>query len=132
HLTGPLSVTHTYADHAAHWVILQIVTPDGCVAVDSVQTRPPAATIYFPNSFTPDGDGFNDTFGGEGRLIEEYELLIFDRWGTLIFESHRLEDRWDGRVNGEDPVVGVYAYRFRVSGLSMLPQQGKGHITLVR
>ncbi|MEO7082568.1 MAG: choice-of-anchor L domain-containing protein, partial [Flavobacteriales bacterium] len=96
--TGVLDVNHTYLDYDAHWVILQIITPDGCVAVDSVQTRPPAATLYFPNSFTPDGDGFNDTFGAEGRLIEQYELLIFDRWGTLIFESHSMDDRWDGRV----------------------------------
>ncbi len=130
--TGVLDVNHTYQDYEAHWVVLQIITPDGCIAVDSVRTRPPAATIYFPNSFTPDGDGFNDTFGAEGRLIEQYELLIFDRWGTLIFESHSMDHRWDGRVKGEEPVIGVYAYRYRAKGLSMPLHQGLGHITLVK
>jgi gliding motility-associated-like protein len=131
-VTGVLDVTHTYEDLDAHWVILRITTPDGCLAVDSVQTRPPSATIYFPNSFTPNGDGFNDGFGGEGRLLEHYELLIFDRWGRLVFESRSLDHRWDGRVNGEDPVTGVYAYRYRAKGLSMPLQQGFGHITLLK
>ena len=130
--TGVLNLTHTYQDYESHWVVLQITTPDGCIAVDSVSTRPPSATVYFPNSFTPNGDGFNDTFGGEGRLVEEYELLIFDRWGTLIFESHSMADRWDGQVKGEEPVIGVYSYRYRVKGLSMPLHQGFGHITLVR
>ena len=130
--TGVLNVTHTYTDYDAHWVVLSIITPDGCIATDSISTRPPSATIYFPNSFTPDGDGFNDTFGAEGRMVEEYELLIFDRWGTLIFESHSMDDRWDGRVKGDEPVIGVYAYRYRAKGLSMPMHQGFGHITLVR
>ena len=127
-----MNVTHTYTDQLAHWVVLTIVTPDGCVAVDSVFTPPPTATLYFPNTFTPDGDGTNDSFGAEGRLIGQYELLIFDRWGAMIFESHRLEDRWDGRVGGEEPVTGIYAYRYRAEGLSMPIRQGFGHITLLR
>ncbi|MBX2981236.1 MAG: choice-of-anchor L domain-containing protein [Flavobacteriales bacterium] len=130
--TGVLDVTHSYQDYDAHWVVLQIITPDGCIAVDSVRTRPPAATIYFPNSFTPNDDGFNDTFGAEGSLVEEYELLIFDRWGTLIFESHSMDHRWDGRVKGEEPVTGVYPYRYRAKGLSMPMHQGFGHITLLK
>ncbi len=130
--TGVLDVTHTYQDYDAHWVFLRIVTPDGCIAVDSVRTRPPSATIYFPNSFTPNDDGFNDSFGGEGIMVDIYELLIFDRWGSLIFESHSMDQRWDGRVNGEEPVIGVYPYRYRAKGLSMPFHQGFGHINLLR
>ncbi len=130
--TGVLSLTHSYTDYEAHWVVLQIVTPDGCLASDSLQTRPPAATLYFPNSFTPDGDGRNDTFGGVGKLVDEYELLIFDRWGSLVFESHDMGQQWDGRVKGEAPVVGIYPYRYRAKGLSMPLHQGFGHVNLIR
>lgn len=131
-ISGPLNITHSYLDLDAHWVVLQIITPDGCMASDSILTRPPAATVYFPNSFTPDGDGHNDTFGGEGRLIDRYELLIFDRWGTLIFESHDMGHRWDGRVLGEEPMTGIYPFRYRVEGLQMPLHQGFGHITLLK
>jgi len=113
-------------------VLLTITTPDGCTAADSVQTRPPAATIFFPNSFTPDGDGFNETFGGVGKLVEDYELIIFDRWGSIAFESHNINQQWDGRIQGEEAPIGVYPYRYRVSGLKMPLHQGFGHVTLVR
>jgi len=130
--TGALAVSHTYTDYDAHWVLLTITTTDGCTAADSVQTRPPAATIFFPNSFTPDGDGFNETFGGVGKLVEDYELIIFDRWGSIAFESHNINQQWDGRIQGEEAPIGVYPYRYRVSGLKMPLHQGFGHVTLIR
>lgn len=131
--SGALNVTHTYQDYNAYWVVLQIITPDGCVAVDSIQTRPPAATIYFPNSFTPDGDGTNDTFGGEGLLISTYELWVFNRWGQIVFESNDMANRWNGRTSdGEEVPQGIYQYKYIVEGLSMPKRQGFGHITLLR
>jgi len=126
------TVTHTYTDVEAHWVLLYMVTPEGCVAVDSVLTEPPSATLYFPNTFTPNGDGINDSFGGEGRLVEEYELLIFDRWGRIMFESQDLSVRWDGRMDGEEVMDGVYQYRYKAKGLKMPLHQKFGHVTLLR
>lgn len=126
-------VVHTYTDPDAFWVVLYMITPEGCIAVDSIRTIPPEATIYFPNAFTPDGDGFNDTFGGSGILIERYELLVFDRWGRIVFESNDITKRWDGRFpDGEEVPTGVYPYRYRVKGLNMPLHQGYGHVTLLR
>jgi gliding motility-associated-like protein len=111
-----------------------MVTRDGCLAMDSILTTPPSGTIYFPNAFTPDGDGLNETFGGIGRLIEVYELYIFDRWGSLIFESHDPIDRWDGSVRGSaGPVkTEVYNYRYRVRLLDENMTEGFGHVTLLK
>jgi gliding motility-associated-like protein len=98
-----------------------------------VETRPPAATVYFPNSFTPDGDGINDSFGGEGLLVTTYELWVFNRWGQVVFESKDINDRWDGRSsNGEEVPQGIYQYKFIVEGLRMAKRQGFGHVTLLR
>ncbi|MBS1582523.1 MAG: gliding motility-associated C-terminal domain-containing protein, partial [Bacteroidetes bacterium] len=130
--TAP-TVVHQYTDYDAHWVVLQVTTPEGCVVLDSIRTRPPAGTIYFPNTFTPDGDGINETFGGEGRLITTYELLVFDRWGSILFESHEMPYRWNGRFsNGEETPQGVYQYRYRVQGQDLPMRQGFGHVTLLR
>ena len=43
-----------------------------------------------PTGFSPNSDGLNDVFipNGFGILDEGYSFLIFDRWGTLVFESH--------------------------------------------
>lgn len=130
--SGQVEITHTYSDVEAHLVYLFIVTPEGCTAVDSVWTVPPAATIYFPNAFTPNGDGINDDFGGEGRLVDRYELYIFDRWGELIFESKDLPVRWDGTMDGEDVMDGVYQYKYIAKGLKMPLKLGFGHVTLLR
>ncbi|MCL4282790.1 MAG: choice-of-anchor L domain-containing protein [Flavobacteriales bacterium] len=127
------TVNHTYDQPDAFWVLLTVTTPDGCVLTDSVRTRPPQATIYFPNTFTPDEDGFNDTFGGEGILITSYELLVFNRWGQIVFESHDMADRWSGHTpDGEEVPQGIYQYKYRVEGLSLPPRTGFGHITLLR
>jgi gliding motility-associated-like protein len=127
------TVTHTYEEPDAYWVILYMTTAEGCVAVDSVRTRPPSGTIYFPNAFTPNGDGYNDTFGGAGVLIDKYELLVFDRWGRVLFESTDMTVRWNGRSSdGEEVMDGVYQYRYRVSGLGLPMKQGFGHVTLLR
>ncbi len=125
-------VQHTYSGIEAYWVYLYMVTSEGCVAVDSVQTTPPAATIYFPNAFSPNSDGINDSFGGEGNLIDRYELLIFDRWGGVMFESKDIGIRWDGTMDGEEVMNGVYQYKFLGKGLKMPLHQKFGHVTLVR
>ena len=125
-------VSHQYGDIEAHWVYLYMVTEEGCTAVDSVQTTPPSATIYFPNAFSPNKDDINDTFGGEGALLDRYELYVFDRWGGIIFQSSDMAVRWDGTMDGEEVMNGVYQYKYLVKGLKMPLKQGFGHVVLVR
>ncbi|MGV3636154.1 MAG: choice-of-anchor L domain-containing protein [Flavobacteriales bacterium] len=125
-------VTHTYTDTEAHWVLLFMVTAEGCTAMDSVQTRPPTASIYFPNTFSPNDDGVNERFGGEGVLLDRYELYVFDRWGGIIFESNDLADRWDGTMDGEPVMNGVYQYKYLVKGEKLPLKVGFGHVVLLR
>ncbi|MFM2135355.1 MAG: hypothetical protein RL021_755 [Bacteroidota bacterium] len=82
-------------------VLLVTATIYGCVdsVVLPVDVRA-ETSLYFPNSFTPNGDGTNDFFFGYGRGIKEYHLMIFDRWGDLIWETRNLHEGWDGRANG--------------------------------
>lgn len=125
-------VSHTYTDTEAHWVYLYMVTPEGCTAVDSVQTRPPSASIYFPNAFSPNDDGVNESFGGEGVLLDRYELYVFDRWGGIIFESNNLAARWDGTMDGEPVMNGVYQYKYLAKGEKLPLKLGFGHVVLLR
>jgi gliding motility-associated-like protein len=125
-------VSHQYDDMDAHWVYLYMVTEQGCLAVDSIRTTPPEATIYFPNAFSPNGDGINETFGGEGALLDRYELWVFDRWGRIIFQSNDLVHRWDGTQDGEQVMNGVYQYKYLVKGQKLPLAQGLGHVVLLR
>ncbi len=88
--------------------------------------------IYYPNAFTPDGNGLNETFTVMGRFIEQYELRIFNRWGEEIFFSGMPETPWDGTLNGRSLPYGTYAFR-----LDIVDQAGReitetGTIVLLR
>jgi gliding motility-associated-like protein len=60
--------------------------------------------LYVPNAFTPGSksDGLNDTFYPQGRnwSTEDYEFVVLDRWGNLIFSTKTIGEGWDGTVNG--------------------------------
>lgn len=55
--------------------------------------------FYVPNTFTPDGDMYNEYFKpvfSSGYDPFDFSLIIFDRWGEIIWESHDVEVGWDG------------------------------------
>jgi len=93
--------------------------------------------VYFPNSFTPDGDGVNDFFGPKGTDISQvnYSLIIYDRWGKVVFETTDPNQTWNGSVNGGEyyAPTGVYVYHaFVQSASSVERKEYTGNITVIR
>ena len=97
--------------------------------------------IYAPNAFTPNGDGLNDYFfpQGIGLTDKDFTFLIFDRWGEIIFESHRLSDAWDGTArsktsSSELVPIDVYVWKIIVTDNTLHPQEHEyvGRVTVVR
>jgi gliding motility-associated-like protein len=113
---------------------------NGCTAVDSIaiSLKSPCNSIYVPNTFTPNDDGLNDIFlpSISGFEIEYYELKIWDRWGTLIFESFSPENPWVGDVREGEYFAqdGTYAWQLSVQGECnpVTPEDFVGHVNLVR
>jgi gliding motility-associated-like protein len=62
--------------------------------------------VYVPNTFTPDGDGINDTWAPSVRGARLFELRLFDRWGREVFSTTDPRAVWSG--DGEEQ--GVYHY----------------------
>lgn len=72
--------------------------------------------VYVPNSFTPDGDGVNDGFFVSTTVaLDDFNMLIFDRWGQVVYETTDWGQPWTGayKNNGEVLPSGVYAYRIQ-------------------
>lgn len=68
-------------------------------------------TFYFPNAFSPNGDGINDSFRPFANCeILDYELSIYDRWGTQVFSSTDYSQGWDGHYDGQSLDIGVYIW----------------------
>ena len=88
--------------------------------------------INIPNSFSPNGDGKNDCFKilYTGQLYE-YSLSIYNRWGEPVFESHNINDCWDGKYKGANASVGGYVYYISAKNLCGTIQQ-KGNLLLIR
>jgi len=69
-------------------------------------------TLWTPNSFTPNGDQKNDGFAPISTGVEEYRLLVYDRWGKLIFDEIGESPIWDGNnANGVPCKIDSYSYR---------------------
>jgi gliding motility-associated-like protein len=107
----------TYPDTGCYVVSLIVVASDGCS--DTIQHPvciQPDFTFYAPNTFTPNGDGKNDVWMpyGEGIDPKNYHLMMFDRWGNLMFETYVWGQGWDGRANGGADIAQIDTYVWKV------------------
>jgi trimeric autotransporter adhesin len=126
---------HTYLDTGLFNVTLIVTSAEGCIDIARRNVRiGPDFMFYIPNSFTPDGDGLNDAFRpyGEGIRWDTFEMFVFDRWGQQVFYTNDIETSWDGMINGNEPVLGVYAYLIHITDENGRKLPFRGNITLLR
>ncbi len=101
----------------------------GCMASREVQVKI-IESILIPDAFTPNSDGINETWDLKG--IEGYpncRVTIYNRWGTVIFNSVGYKSAFDGMVAGALQMPGVYAYKIRLTENS---PELTGSLTLIR
>lgn len=76
--------------------------------------------LYIPNTFTPNVDGLNEFFEIMGmENCYDYKLVIFNRWGEIIFETINLNNFWNGEFKGEKVESGIYPYLLYINEKSM-------------
>lgn len=90
------------------------------------------AAVYFPNAFTPDGDGRNDVFRVLGNFISDYELRIFNRWGELIFYTSHIDEGWNGEYLNRPAPEGTYIYSAIISDFEGNRFNKTGSVYLLR
>jgi len=90
--------------------------------------------ITTPNAFTPNNDGKNDVFKAIITCpLENFQMIIFNRWGNKVFETRDPYEGWDGSYKGRicDNGVFVYVIQYRSSS-TYNTNQLKGSINLIR
>ncbi len=136
---GNASTTAT-PSQAGELIYEVFVSLNGCtevVLIPLTVTDDPCDTdhVYLPNAFSPNGDGSNDVLRVRSRFIEEieeFELMIFNRWGQEMYRSFDPLGSWNGTVNGEALEPDVYGFYLRVvcpNGEELIQ---KGNISLLR
>lgn len=103
-------------------VVFVEVIEDGCFETD----------IFVPNTFTPNGDGFNDIMYARGHKLAEIYFAIYNRWGEMVFETNNIKVGWDGNYKGRPADVGVFGYYVKAKCQNGLETFKKGNITLIR
>ncbi|MDX5321719.1 MAG: PKD domain-containing protein, partial [Bacteroidota bacterium] len=90
--------------------------------------------LLVPDAFTPNGDGTNDSFRPvfEGVERDNYTFRIYNRWGQLIFETHDIDEAWDGRVNGVMSESEVYVWQVQGVYYGNRSFQDKGRVMLLK
>lgn len=89
--------------------------------------------FYIPTAFTPNADGHNDIykpmlFGN----VKQYRFAIYDRWGTIVFQSTDPGRGWDGKIAGtiRGNTVFVWTCTYQLEGMEVKTE--KGTVTLVK
>lgn len=135
--SAEFSPSHTYPDVGGQYTITLYAYNGNCVdtATHTVFVNS-EAIFYVPNTFTPDNDKFNQTFQPvftSGFDVFNFNLLIFNRWGEVLFESNNAEIGWDGTYGGKLCKDGTYIWQitFKESGKEKR-NVIRGHLNLLK
>jgi gliding motility-associated-like protein len=111
--------------------IVTATDANGCVASDTMRVYV-FPDISFPNGFSPNGDGLNDTW-----IIDLIDMFpnctveIYNRWGQLLFLSNGYLVPWDGTYNNQPVPVGTYYYIINLNH-PLYPDAFTGPLTVLR
>lgn len=116
-----------------------VTDANGCKVLGSITIEASEPDqVYFPNVFSPNGDGINDVFYPQsGECVKGViTFIVFDRWGNQVFEKHNFQpnqpgEGWDGSFRSKKMQPGVYAWFAEVEYYSGEVKLVKGDIQLI-
>ncbi len=133
--TSPL---HTFPEEIGSYDVMLVANNAGnCPDTARMTIVIKGELVFFvPNAFTPDGDEYNNTFQPvftAGFDPFNWNMLIFNRWGEIIFETNDATIGWDGTYHNEMCKEGVYTWKISFKD----PEVDKhmeyhGHVTLLK
>lgn len=109
---------------------------NGCPLILSVRVStvvpPCSTTVYVPNAFSPNGDKINDQWFVKGRDLQDFHVVVYNRWGEEVYESFDPGKGWDGTFAGEFLKPDVFAYAIWLTCVDDDEIFLKGNMTLLR
>lgn len=90
------------------------------------------STFLIANAFSPNGDAANDIFRPNVAFITNYQMIIVNRYGEIVFTSDSPSNGWDGTFKSKDQPVGVYGWAVSFVDQDEKEKSYKGNVTLIR
>ena len=90
--------------------------------------------VYIPNAFSPNGDGVNDIFKIEAGdiTIDDFQMKVFNRWGTMLFETTDYTKGWDGKFNQQELNPATFAWTLEYTLVNGDIGNLNGNVTLLK
>jgi gliding motility-associated-like protein len=85
-------------------------------------------SLFVPNVFTPNYDAVNDNFEVKLNGIDNFHLLLFNRYGQTMFETSDPAFKW----HGESVPSGVYFWRIAYTTCSNVGKEKKGWVHVLK
>lgn len=123
--------------YGQYMVTLVVANGNGCIdSTSQLVVVQNVVLAYVPNTFTPDGDLYNETFTPmftAGFDIYRYNMKIFNRWGEIVFESQNAAVGWDGTYGGVICQQGTYVWQISYKEIGVDKMNIiNGHVNLLR
>jgi gliding motility-associated-like protein len=125
---------YEYQEAGDYYVNLKAWDEFGCFNTSTILVNIyPTLLFYSPNVFSPNGDGLNDSFKVSVVGYDDFELLVYDRWGKKVFSTTNPEEGWDGTYgNGEEAPQDVYMYKVYMSKSGSNNKMEKGRVSIIK
>ena len=106
----------------------------GCVATDKIKIQVyKGPDIYVPNAFTPNRDSKNDILRAIPVGIRNFKYFrIYDRWGSLVFNTANPAIGWDGRIKGTEQTTATYVWVAEGIDYTGKTIQRKGSVIVIK
>ena len=125
--TGSTNNEINIKDIGLYW--LRVTDKNKCVGIDSIFLikKDCLKGVYVPNAFTPNNDGRNDVFKPVVQgPVTNYQFLIYNRWGQIVFKTTEVGEGWDGKISGHQNESNVFAWicTYQAPGESIKTEKG--------
>jgi gliding motility-associated-like protein len=114
---------------------LEVTNEAGCTARDTIRVTAKDCKkgVYFPNAFTPNNNGKNDTYRPVVQgLVNKYRLIIYNRYGEKVFETTNYLQGWNGIHNGKQQDTNQYVWLCQYQFRGEKEQVERGTLLLLR
>ena len=126
---------HTYLSAGVFEVELMVQNAEGCSSSETIEVEVlEGMTVFVPSAFTPDNDGVNDGFGPVLTGVDEFRMMIYNRWGSPVFETEEADWWWNGSPDnlGRSHMSDVFTWRIVAQGTCSAKQVFTGFVQLIR
>ena len=137
--TETITVNWLGVPYGLYGISVSVVSNNGCIG-NSVSLNVDVDecsfdNVFVPNCFTPNGNEVNNEWGpvfaGDWDHTV-YNMLIFNRWGGIVWESNNHLSMWDGTYKNKMCLDGVYIWKMECKKLNSVKEIMHGHLTLLR